>query len=115
MTQKGGPEGQKSPSAAIYVRVSTEEQAREGISISAQKDRCAKFCEAKGWQVGKTYEDAGFSAGSTNRPAFKRLLEDVKQGKFTNLVVYKVDRFSRNLKDLVLVLDELKQSGVNFT
>src|SRR3989338_616830 len=100
---------------AIYIRVSTEEQAREGISIEAQKDRCVKYCEAKGWPVFRVYEDAGFSAGSTKRPAFRQLLEDVRKREFATLLVYKVDRFSRNLKDLITVLEELKSHGVNFT
>ncbi len=107
--------GENRGKVAIYVRVSTEEQAKEGISLEAQRERCIKFCEAKGWTVHKAYEDAGFSAGSTNRPAFKQLLQDARGSSFSNLVVYKIDRFSRNLKDLIITLDELREQGVNFT
>jgi len=112
---KGGLAGQNKGKVAIYVRVSTEEQAKEGISLDAQKDRCVKFCDAKGWEVVKIYEDAGYSAGTMKRPAFQQLLEDVSQKRFETLLVFKVDRFSRNLKDLIGILEDLKGHGVNFT
>lgn len=101
--------------AAIYVRVSTDEQAQKGISLAAQRDRCRAFCKARGWDVSKVYQDAGFSAGTTNRPAFKDMLRDAKERQFSAIVVYKVDRFSRRLRDLILLLEELKQYSVNFT
>lgn len=115
MTKKGGFPEQNKGKVAIYIRVSTEEQAKEGISLDAQKDRCTKFCEAKGWEVVEVYEDAGFSAGTTNRPGFKQLLIDITKGEFSILLVYKIDRFSRNLKDLIDIFEELKANGVNFT
>jgi len=115
MAGEGAFSEQNRPKVAIYVRVSTEEQAKEGISLAAQIDRCIKFCEAKGWEVAKVYEDAGFSAGTTKRPAFQDLLQDIKEGRISILLVYKIDRFSRNLKDLILILDTLKEHGVNFT
>ena len=99
---------------AIYVRVSTEEQAKEGISVSAQKDRLCAFCKAKDLELYKIYCDEGFSAGSIKRPEFTKLLEDARKGMFANILVYKIDRFSRNLKDLITILDELKNLGVNF-
>ncbi len=99
----------------IYVRVSTEEQAKEGISIDAQIDRCKAFCKARAWHVYQVYTDAGFSAGNLQRPALKILLEDINQKKFTILLVYKIDRFSRKLKDLIGIFDDLKAKGVNFT
>ena len=115
MIKKGEFPEQNKGKVAIYIRVSTEEQAKEGISLAAQKDRCTKFCEAKGWEVVQVYEDAGYSAGTINRPAFKRLLEAITKGEFSILLVYKIDRFSRNLKDLINLLDDLKEQGVNFT
>jgi site-specific DNA recombinase len=98
----------------IYVRVSTEEQAREGISVGAQIDRCSAFCQARGWQIYKIYTDPGFSAGSLKRPAVSELLADAKDKKFSIMLVYKIDRFSRNLKDLISALEDLKGQGVNF-
>ncbi len=105
MTQKAG----------IYVRVSTEEQAKEGISLDAQIDRCRAFCIARGWKVHKIYTDAGYSAGTLNRPALCSLLEDVQRKEINILLVYKIDRFSRKLKDLISSLEDLKRQGVNFT
>lgn len=99
----------------IYVRVSTEEQAKEGISIDAQIERCKAFCKAKGWSIYQIYTDAGASAGSLKRPALKTLLEDARAKKFNLLLVYKTDRFSRNLKDLLFTLEDLKKYGVHFT
>ena len=99
----------------VYVRVSTEEQAKEGISIDAQIGRCKSFCKARDWKVFKIYTDAGYSAGTLDRPALKDLVEDIKNKKFNILLVYKIDRFSRNLKDLISVLEDLKGKGINFT
>lgn len=100
---------------AIYVRVSTEEQAKEGISLDAQIQRCQAFCTARGWNVVQIYTDAGHSAGTMKRPALQKLLQDAKNKKFNVLLVYKIDRFSRQLKDLIFILEDLKEIGVNFS
>ncbi len=100
---------------AIYSRVSTEEQAKEGLSVEAQIDKCKSFCNARGWEVFKIYKDAGYSAGSLNRPALELLLRDAKEKKFNIILVYKIDRFSRKLKDLIMILEDLKQQDINFT
>jgi len=106
---------QNSPKAAIYVRVSTREQAQEGLSIDAQIDKCKSFCNARDWDVSKVYRDAGYSAGSLNRPALELMLRDAQEQKFNIILVYKIDRFSRKLKDLIMVLDDLKIKKINFT
>ncbi|MGC9309902.1 MAG: recombinase family protein [Candidatus Nanoarchaeia archaeon] len=106
---------QQQPRAAIYVRVSTEEQAKEGLSVDAQVERCKAFCEARDWKIFKVYRDAGYSAGTLNRPALELLLRDAKELKFDIILVYKIDRFSRKLRDLIMVLDDLKEKNVNFT
>lgn len=105
----------KPQAAAIYVRVSTEEQAKEGLSIEAQIDKCKAFCQARDWEVFKVYKDAGFSAGSLNRPALELMLRDAKESKFNIILVYKIDRFSRKLKDLIMILEDLKSKKINFT
>ena len=107
---KGDP-----PKVAIYSRVSTEEQAREGLSVDAQIDKCKAFCHARCWAVFKVYKDAGFSAGSLNRPALELLLRDAQEQRFNIILVYKIDRFSRKLKDLITILEELKEKNINFT
>ncbi len=106
---------EKKPKTAIYVRVSTQEQAREGLSVDAQIDKCKSFCDARDWDVFKVYRDAGYSAGSLNRPALELMLRDAQENKFNIILVYKIDRFSRKLKDLILVLDDLKSQKINFT
>jgi site-specific DNA recombinase len=100
---------------AIYVRVSTEEQAKEGISLSAQIDRCQNYCKARSWEVANVYTDAGYSAGSMKRPAVQQLFKDLNENKFENILVYKFDRFSRNVRDLITFLDRLKERKINFT
>ena len=100
---------------AIYSRVSTEEQAKEGISVDAQIDKCKSYCDARGWNIHKIYVDPGFSAGTLDRPAMKELLKDSEDQRFDIILVYKIDRFSRRLKDLIMVLEELKLKNINFT
>lgn len=108
-------EENKTPKVAIYSRVSTEEQAKEGLSVDAQIDKCESYCKARGWEVFKVYKDAGFSAGSLDRPALELLLRDAQEKKFNIILVYKIDRFSRKLKDLITILEDLKTKGINFT
>lgn len=106
---------QQIPLVAIYSRVSTEEQAREGISVGAQIEKCEAYCKARGWNVFKVYKDAGFSAGSLDRPAMELMLRDAQEHKFNVILVYKIDRFSRKLRDLILTLEDLKEKDINFT
>lgn len=103
------------PKVAIYSRVSTEEQAKEGLSVDAQIEKCKSFCDARGWEIFKIYKDAGFSAGTLKRPALELLLRDANEKKFDIILVYKIDRFSRNLKDLITILEDLKTKKINFT
>lgn len=108
-------ENQRKLKIAIYSRVSTEEQAKEGLSVDAQIDKCKSFCNARDWEIFKIYKDAGFSAGTLNRPAMELLLRDAKEKRYDTILVYKIDRFSRKLKDLIMILDELKEKDINFT
>lgn len=100
---------------AIYVRVSTQEQAKEGYSIHEQIDRLTKYCEAHGWEVYKVYTDPGFSGADTNRPGLQAMLKDVRRGRVNKVVVYKLDRLSRSQKDtLELIEDEFLDHTVDF-
>ncbi len=63
--------------AGIYIRVSTEDQAREGHSLGEQEDRLKKLCEYKEYSVFKLYMDAGISAKDTNRPQFQAMMKDM--------------------------------------
>ena len=100
--------------ASIYIRVSTEDQAKEGYSLEVQREYLEDFAKREKYEVFKIYSDDGISAFSTRRPALQELLADAKQRKFDLVLVYKIDRFSRNLKDLLNLVDELSNSGVAF-
>lgn len=99
----------------IYVRVSTQEQAKEGYSIDEQIKRLKKYCEAHDWIIVKIYIDAGYSGGNTDRPALQDMIRDVEAGKGDSVVVYKLDRLSRSQKDtLELIEDYFLGNNVDF-
>jgi site-specific DNA recombinase len=85
--------------AGIYIRVSTEDQAREGHSLEQQKKICLEFCRKQGFDVYKVYEDAGISAKDTNRPQYNEMMSDVENKTIDMVVAIKLDRISRNLMD----------------
>ena len=94
----------------LYLRVSTEDQAREGFSLPEQKERLESFCEFKGYEIVDYYEDAGISAKTGNhRPEFERLKQDIKAKKINTIVALKLDRITRSIYDwenLMTFLDE---------
>ncbi|MCL2364931.1 MAG: recombinase family protein [Defluviitaleaceae bacterium] len=91
---------------AIYVRVSTEEQAREGYSIRAQEEKLRSYAAIKDWPVHAVYADEGISAKDIEgRPAIKRMLADVADGTVNNVLVYKIDRLTRSTKNLIELVD----------
>ena len=99
--------------AAIYVRVSTEEQATEHkVSIDVQRARCEALCDARGWDVADVYVDAGVSGAKEDRPALGRLLRDSAAGRFERVVYLKSDRLARNTRLLLQIWEELEQAGV---
>lgn len=96
-----------------YARVSTEGQALEGVSLEMQRQRIAAHCVAAGLELGGVLVDEGASGKSLDRPAFTALLEKVRAGEVSHLVVYKLDRMTRRTRDLLgLVEDELKPRSV---
>lgn len=99
---------------AIYTRVSTEDQAKEGYSLEVQREYLESFALREGYEVFKVYCDDGISAYSTRRPALQKLLTDAKGKSFGLVLVYKIDRFSRNLKDLLMLVEELFSYGAGF-
>ena len=101
------------PYTAIYVRVSTEEQARGGFSVQAQKEKLEELCKKNQWPY-KVFEDAGFSAGSTNRPALRELIDEIKLGRIERVVVWKLDRLSRKMGDLYQLLSVFEKNDVEF-
>lgn len=104
------------PQAALYIRVSTEEQAAEGQSVSAQTEILKQYCSLYNIEIFKIYMDLGISGKEAhNRPGLLSMLQDAREGKFNLVIVWKISRLSRNLKDLLLIIDELEKSGVTFT
>lgn len=100
---------------AIYARVSTTNQAEEGYSIDGQIDSLEKYCDAMGWEVYNKYIDAGFSGGSLERPGMTSLINDIKSGLFDTILVYKLDRLSRNVRDtLYLIKDVFNINKIDF-
>ena len=104
---------------AIYTRKSTDEGLdQEYNSLEAQRDSALAFISSQrheGWIANDDgYDDGGFSGGNTNRPALKRLLADVEDGRIDVVVVYKIDRLSRSLSDFAKMVDLFDERGVTF-
>jgi site-specific DNA recombinase len=104
---------------AIYTRKSTDEGLEQAFnSLDAQREACAAFIQSQkheGWLVlPALYDDGGYSGGSLERPALKRLLTDIEAGQIDVVVVYKVDRLTRALSDFAKLVDIFDRCGVSF-
>lgn len=100
--------------AAAYIRVSTEEQATEGHSIDAQRERILDYIQFQKWTLVGSYTDPGFSGKNLNRPDMSRLLDEVRSGHLDLLVVHKLDRLTRNIGDLYELLALFEKHKVKF-
>lgn len=94
---------------AIYARVSTDKQ-----SVDMQLHELRNFAQRSGWSVYAEFIDLGMTGGNLNRPAFKEMMEAARRRKFDVLLVWKLDRLGRSLKDLVNTLDALGHYNVGF-
>jgi site-specific DNA recombinase len=104
---------------AVYTRKSSEEGLDMDFnSLDAQREACEAYIasqRAEGWMlVGDRYDDGGFSGGTLERPALKRLLADVEVRKIDVIVVYKIDRLSRSMLDFLNMVDLFEGHGVTF-
>lgn len=98
--------------AGLYIRVSTEDQAREGFSLPEQEKRLRAMCEYKGYEIYKLYKDAGISAKTGNyRPAFEELLQDIRDKKCNTIVVLKLDRLTRSVYDMEGIMKFLDENN----
>lgn len=97
---------------AIYTRVSTSEQASEGYSINEQRKKLISFCDINDWKNYEVFTDPGFSAGSTKRPAIQKLLANIED--YDLVLVYKLDRLTRNVRDLLDLLEIFESNNVSF-
>lgn len=100
--------------AIAYTRVSTLEQANEGISLAAQQKRLAAHCVAKGWELVQVITDAGASAKNLNRDGAREILELVRRRACDVVVVVKLDRMFRNATDALVTTNEFRRYGVDF-
>ena len=99
--------------AGLYIRVSTEDQAREGFSLPEQEKRLRAMCEYKGYEIYKVYKDAGISAKTGNsRPGFEELLQDIRDKKCNTIVVLKLDRLTRSVFDWEKIIRFLEENDV---
>ena len=97
--------------AGLYIRVSTEDQAREGFSLPEQEKRLRAMCEYKGYEIYDVYEERGISAKTGNyRPEFERLLQDIKDKKCNTIVVLKLDRLTRSVFDWEKIIRFLEEN-----
>ncbi|MGL6095938.1 MAG: recombinase family protein [Fimbriiglobus sp.] len=111
--------GRPAVRCAIYTRKSTDEGLdQEFNSLDAQRESCEAFVRSQaqeGWVVlPARYDDGGFTGGNMDRPALKRLLDDVGEGRIDCVIIYKVDRLSRSLLDFARLIETFEQRNVAF-
>jgi site-specific DNA recombinase len=95
-----------------YSRVSTAEQASEGVSLELQAKKIEAYCTVKDWQLDEVIPDAGHSAKSLNRPGMARLIAMVDAGQVATVIVYKLDRLTRSVSDLDRLVKLFERKGV---
>ncbi|MFA5753825.1 MAG: recombinase family protein, partial [Patescibacteria group bacterium] len=104
----------KNKKAIIYYRVSTEDQAQFGVSLEQQKNNCLSFAEREGWEVVKSFHDDGVSAKTVERPSLQAMLQYCSKNykQIDYVVIYKVDRLSRNVNDYSNILFLLNKLNI---
>ena len=96
-----------------YVRVSTEEQAREGVSLENQTARIQSYCQYKGFPLAQLIEDAGVSGGKNRgRPGFMRLFEAIESREINVVVLYSLERLSRDMLTLLALERYLNEKNI---
>jgi len=98
--------------AAIYTRVSTEEQAKEGFSLDAQLEKLRSYCKARDWEVTEEYIDDGYSGRKIKRPAYLKMMEEME--KWDAILVIKMDRIHRNQKNFMAMMEQLNKNKKEF-
>jgi DNA invertase Pin-like site-specific DNA recombinase len=97
---------------ALYCRVSTEDQAKEGFSLDAQLKRLEAYCRSRGWTPVDRFVDEGCSGRNTDRPEYKRMMESMDE--WDVLLVLKMDRIHRNSVNFAMMMDKLRKNGKEF-
>ena len=98
--------------AAIYTRVSTEDQAKEGFSLDAQRERLEAYCKARDWDAAASYVDDGYSGRETKRPAYQRMMAE--RDRWDTVLIVKMDRIHRNAKNFMEMMENLREWGKDF-
>ena len=100
---------------AIYTRVSTVEQAEEGYSIDEQERLLIEYCNKNDYEVYETYSDKGISGKDIkHRPSIKKLLKDAEDKKFDMVLVWKINRISRKLSDVLKMVELFENNNIAF-
>ena len=108
-------ESRRNLSTGIYVRVSTEEQAQEGFSIRGQIEKLKAYALLKDWDIFDIYNDEGISGKNiVDRPDINRLIDDIESGKVNNVLVFKVDRLTRNTRNLLELVELFEEYNCAF-
>lgn len=97
---------------AMYTRVSTEDQAREGFSLAAQRKRLQAFCSAQGWNAVDEYVDDGYTGRDVRRPAYERMMSE--RDRWDAILVLRMDRIHRNSRNFMAMMDDLRRWGKDF-
>ncbi len=97
-----------------YIRVSTDEQAREGISLESQKAKITAYCELNDLELVGIIEDAGKSGKDLNREGIQSLITEIKARRIDAVVVYKLDRLSRRVRDTLSLMDIIEKKNIAF-
>ena len=105
-------DAQQSLRAALYTRVSTEEQAQEGFSLDAQMSRLEDYCVSMGWEIAGRYREEGHSGRSDKRPEYRRMMSE--KDKWDVVLVLKMDRIHRNSVNFTKMMDDLGKNGKGF-
>lgn len=100
--------------AALYARVSTEEQASEGYSLDAQLEIMRNYCDIQDFVIADEYVDDGYSGRNTRRKEYQRMFSPQERKKWDILVVLKMDRIHRNSKNFMLMMEDLKKHDQAF-
>jgi DNA invertase Pin-like site-specific DNA recombinase len=95
---------------AIYIRVSTDDQAEEGASIPAQEDSCRAYARARGWQVLPPLIDDGYTGRNDRRPGYQKILAMMRERSITGVIAWKLKRLSRRARDIHDLMDLLKET-----
>ena len=104
---------------AIYCRVSTDEQAREGVSLDSQERMCKHYVSIRQedpsqdrlWQLARVYTDPGYSGKDFERPQIRRLMADIDRGEIDMVVTYKIDRVARSIRHFYDFWEKLEAAG----